>query len=61
MALPLSTPYDLSAVQQFLSSNASNLAQSSQDQVAIAGDDTAGMSFSELFRLVSRLSRRAVG
>ncbi|GAA5828638.1 hypothetical protein JCM3766R1_003768 [Sporobolomyces carnicolor] len=49
MALPLSTPYDLSAVQQFLSSNASNLAQSSQDQVAIAGDDTAGMSFSELF------------
>ncbi|GAA5871687.1 hypothetical protein JCM16303_000831 [Sporobolomyces ruberrimus] len=46
MTLPLSSPYDLTAVQQFLTNNASN---SSQDQVAIAGDETSGMSFSELF------------
>jgi hypothetical protein len=48
MSLPLSNPYDLTAVEQFLSTNAS--LPSTQDQVAIAGDETAGMSFSELFR-----------
>ncbi|GAA5929446.1 bZIP transcription factor [Sporobolomyces koalae] len=51
MPLPSSTQYDLSAVEQFLSANHSGLAStsSSHAQVAIANDDTAGMSFSELF------------
>lgn len=49
MSLPLSNPYDLSAVEQFLSTNASLPSTTNQDQVAIAGDETAGMSFSELF------------
>ncbi|GAA5903680.1 bZIP transcription factor [Sporobolomyces salmoneus] len=49
MTLPLNTPYDLSAVEQFLSSNASLPSSQQHDQVGIVGDETAGMSFSELF------------
>ncbi|GAA5947771.1 hypothetical protein JCM3765_001076 [Sporobolomyces pararoseus] len=49
MSLPLSNPYDLSAVEQFLSTNASLPSTTNQEQIAIAGDETAGMSFSELF------------
>ncbi|GAA6005754.1 hypothetical protein JCM11491_003996 [Sporobolomyces phaffii] len=51
MTLRPSNSYDFTAVEQFLSNNSNLVAStaSSQDQVAIAGDETAGMSFSELF------------
>jgi phosphatidylglycerophosphatase A len=49
MTLHPSNSYDLSAVEQFLSNNLASTG-STQDQVAIVGDETAGMSFSELFR-----------